>query len=122
MDAPGAHKVVGGIRAFWTFVFPINPQHSMSADYITAWPPAPSVADAIASGGGALWDVALWDVGLWADPGETVATDRLTKWQVVGRQGRAFSLQIQLTSGATYKLNTELIACDVAYTGGEVFA
>lgn len=122
MDAPGAHKVVGGIRAFWTFVFPINPQHSMSADYIAAWPPAPPVADAIVSGGGALWDVALWDVGLWADPGETVATDRLTKWQVVGRQGRAFSLQIQLTSGATYKLNTELIACDVAYTGGEVFA
>lgn len=121
MAAPGGYKTASSVRGFWRRQFPINPQHSVAVDYLHDFPVAPSAAASVSNDSGSLWDVALWDVALWASSLDSVDSATQDKWEVVGKHGRAFSVQIQMTSGATYKLPAELVAVDLTLTGGEVY-
>ena len=120
MGAIGALKVVNTIRGRWRTAFPINPQHTVNTDYKTiGFPSAPAVAE-LAGAGESAWDVSAWDVTPWGVNEDTTYIEQ--RWKTISAQGRSLACQVQITSGAPYRLSCELIAIDLSYNTGGVIA
>lgn len=119
LGAPAAFKVVGAVRGTFTFFDGFTPQFSIGENYRIEFPTAPN-ATISTNEEEAEWDAAEWDNSFWAADGNL--PDIYTKWQSVSGLGHAIALQLQITSGAAYKLDCEFVAADVTYTAGAVIA
>ena len=92
---------------------PFTPLQSVSTDYTTSVPTAPTAADGVES---SLWDEGLWDVALWDSGGSELALTLL--WQSQQASGFVMSPQIQVTSGSTSAPDCELVSFDIVWKEG----
>ena len=90
----------------------VTPQISVSVNYSVDLPSAPTAS---VQGGDTLWDVAEWDVDTWS-AGLTYAPR--PKWFSIGRTGKAFAMQAQVTSGSAVELNVELVTSTILFEQG----
>lgn len=112
LGSPASHKVALMGRATFISSMAFNPKISVSVNYGREFPSAPpSVTPSDAS----LWDSAVWDSAVW--DGASPAYVR-TQWVSLGRDGFAFSPQVQISSGAAVATDAELIAFDMLYQMG----
>ncbi len=113
-----AHKNITMARATFISKAPFTPKVSITTDYATTFPTAPS---AVADGGvSALWGTGVWGTSKW---GEGSAESALrstvsTRWVSVSKTGFAVAPQVQVTVGNNRKPDAELIALDVLYETG----
>lgn len=110
-----SHKVIHNVRETWAHSVPINPAHSVAVDYRPSFPAAPNAASSVTEGSSA-WDTSPWDTTPWSSEGQQLQI--YTDWSPVAAQGRAFGVQLQLTSAASYKLDCTLISVDVTFSAG----
>lgn len=98
----GPEKLATLARAFFRSSKNFVAQLSLSTDYRTSFPPAPSsVGNASAS----EWDTGLWDEAVWDEAG---SADVRLKWVSVTGMGDVFSPQVQMSFGTNFKPDVEL--------------
>lgn len=117
-----AFKAAHLVRGVFRHITPYEAQFSVAADYQPNFLVAPnSVLDT--GGTASAWDVAAWDVAAW-DEGDwasgTADWGVSSVWDGVSGQGHALAIQMQITSGAPYKLACELVSVDLVYSSGAV--
>ena len=119
LGAPGTFKVAQLLRTTWRASVPFGLNVSVATDYVPSFPAAPN-ASPIPGGLQASWDTAMWDQAAWADSDERRETT--SRWVNVAGQGRTLAVQFQVTSGASRKLDCELISADLSFQTGAVVA
>lgn len=117
LGAPGAFKVAHLVRGTFRHATPFASQFSVGVNYRPAFPAAPNTVIAT-EGVQADWDTATWDQDEWAS--ELADWQISEKWETVAGQGHALAVQMQITSGTSYKLLCELVSVDLVYAGGSV--
>lgn len=95
---------------------PFLPKMSIATDFNTDFPTPPNASQE-SSSGGAQWDASEWDVTPWG--GFTGKDKVLRKRTVVSGHGHVLAPQLQIVSGASFKLDCELISVDLHFTAGQ---
>ncbi len=123
LRTPAAHKQVSMARATLRSFFETLPKVSVASDYDTDFPTAPNAYTGAVTTA-ALFGSAIWGTSLFGDEGEGVGADQKTistRWRSVARNGFAIAPQLQVTMGASWRPDTEVVAVDIVYeTGGIV--
>jgi hypothetical protein len=118
LSSVGAFKQAHMVRGTFRHSTPFGPQFTVASDFRPRFGAAPN---AVNDPGyqSSQWDVAAWDISKWAaDFSDYTIREH---WDSVSAQGHALAVQLQITSGAAYKLDCELISVDLTYsTGGTV--
>lgn len=95
-----------------------NAKVSLSSNYNTQFPTAPSGAEADTTA--SVWDVDTWDGTLIWDAANTDMITISSSWKDAARNGFAHSPQLQIVSGSTVAPNVELVSIDVTFEAGGV--
>jgi len=100
------------------FISSVNfrPKFSIAVDYTADFPTAPN-AELVASTSNSAWDAVAWDVAEWGSYGERRST--VSDWYVVSGYGFALAVQLQITSGASAKLDCDLVSYDLGMIAGD---
>ena len=116
MGQEGFQKTVISAITRWTIASAINPQVSMSSDFLISLPSAPNAAANGAAAG--VWDSGLWDVSTW-DTGTTLYAYN-SGWVSINQTGFSHAPQVQLTMGNTVTPSAKLLLLSVLVETGEV--
>lgn len=116
LGSDGRFKQVSRLKQTWRFRTDFNSKVSIASDYANSFMDAPNVADVNAQNSSA-WDTSAWDVTPWSS-GEQAEYNIREKWGNVNGVGENFSIQIQITSGSSVKLDVELISLSLGYRVG----
>lgn len=90
-------------RGFFKSKTLFTSQLSVSVDYQSAFPAAPSSPSLVAVD---VWDSGLWDTAIWD---ATLYETATTNWEHVAGKGDAFSPQLQMSFGTTFKPDVEFV-------------
>lgn len=118
LDRPEALKQALIARGHYRLNTSFEPKLSVSTNYSRSFPAPPNAAadPEIAFG---VWDASAWDQSAWASEARERST--LSRRQSVAGHGQTLAPQLQITSGAEFKLDCELVAIEMTYsTGGTV--
>ncbi len=114
LGAISAYKAANMARAHFISDTIIRPKLSITTNYSTEFPFAPSAT--IASDND-VWDAGLWDAGIWDARG--VLNSRITRWFSVAGTGTTIAPQVQVTISQNVAPDIVLIAFDVNYSVGQ---
>lgn len=87
----------------------VEPKLSVMSDYIVSVPVAPSAAMA---GSASVWGTGVWGSAVWSAGRSQLVTQ---KWIPLGGAGYALAPCLQITSGNTIPLDTEIISIGLTY-------
>lgn len=111
---PAARKIAELSRATLLSSVDVSPIVSVEFDYSQSLPPYP---DAVIVPGGNQWDNAIWNQSTWdAESGSFIVQN----WVSVGGSGARMAPSVQLTSGSSIPLDSELVGVDVTYSVADI--
>lgn len=116
LRSPGSLKIVLNGRAFMRGPKEPSPTVNCQFDYVYN-PYQPGSAPVIA--GGSEWDVGIWGTSVW---GSGDILEDYNQWVSIGGSGYAVSPDVQITSGFTAPLDTELIRFEMTYDMGDILS
>ncbi len=114
LGSPMSIKVPANARLRCRGPYDVDVQMSMQFDYILDIPAVPSASQVPA---GSQWGVGLWGQAVWGQ-GTTLKIQQT--WQSVGGLGYAMAPCMQITSGATIPLDTEIIDLQITFDTGDI--
>lgn len=106
------------VRAIYKAGTSFRAKESLSANYTTNFPTAPSAATVSTTA--SVWDVDTWDGTLIWDAASTDMISVTSTWKDAARNGFSHSPQVQVVSGSATAPNVELVSIDVIYEAGGV--
>ncbi len=95
-----------------------NAKVSLSSNYNTQFPTAPTGAEADTTA--SVWDVDTWDGTLVWDAANTDMIQVSSSWKDAARNGWTHSPQVQVVSGSEVAPNVELVSIDVTFEAAGV--
>ncbi|MEM6602515.1 MAG: hypothetical protein AAF621_00540 [Pseudomonadota bacterium] len=120
LGTTGRFKETTRLKETWRYSTNFESKRSVATDYQNNFQDAPNVAAINAEGQGA-WDTSPWDTTQWGTDGQ--ASYKVKEdWGTVNASGENFSIQLQVTSGSSAKLDIELVSVDLGYRVGENLA
>lgn len=109
----GALKMVSQARATFLSATAINPQITVSTDYVISLPSNPTAPVVTPAPG--LWDIGRWDEAVWDDPNTTATYTSL--WASLGVTGYAIAPQIQMAGNG---LRSDMVEVTMTWTNAGV--
>jgi len=114
LGVPGIEKTVNQMRPIFESASPISPLVTATTDFSQEVSAAP---DAPADDGTEGWDIGVWDTAVWD---AEAASAIFQRWRAVGRTGRTFAPELQLSFNSTAAPSVELVAIDATFDVGAV--
>lgn len=114
LKSPGSLKIADMARAVFREGVPVSEKLTINVDFDETAPTAP---DATQVSGVSAWDSGVWGTATWGG-GTSVSTQQ--NWQSVGASGYALAPCVQVTSGNTVPLDTQLVRVDVTYNMADI--
>jgi hypothetical protein len=114
LRSPGSIKIAKMARAVLREGVPIAEKVSINVDFDTTLPAAP---DATVVSNVSAWGTAVWGVDTW---GKTLSLSTQQNWQAVGAAGYTLAPCVQVTSGDSVPLDTQIVRFDVTYDTADV--
>lgn len=117
MGSHGRFKEVTRIKDTWRWRNKFFTKKTVASDYVTKFssPPNTSNIDPYLEG---AWDVSPWDTTPWSENSRNEYKIQ-EKWGNVCGMGESLSIQMQVVSGGTSKLDIELISVDLGFRIGQ---
>lgn len=106
VGAPANRKIMRMGRCVLRSAYPVKEKLTARYDFDMTAPTAP---DAIIEGVAGLWGSGVWGSALWGQSAGEIVT---SQWKSMGGSGQDVSLCLQVSSGAVYPLDTEVIRID----------
>lgn len=120
LGSVGRYKEVTRMKEVWRYATDFTSKRSISSDYDNVFGDSPNISDVATDNEGA-WDVSAWDVTAW--PLNQQASYKIREeWGNVNGTGENFSIQLQVVSGNSTKLDVELISIDLGFRVGSNLA
>lgn len=114
LGAPLSIKLPKNCRAIFRGPYRVDHQLTIQFDYIVNLPPAPNATKVP---GSSRWGSVSWGQGRWGS-GSTLKIQR--EWGVAGGSGAVIAPCLQITSGDTAPLDTEIIDIQVTFSIGDI--
>lgn len=116
----GRYKEVTRLKETWRWRNEFFTKQSIGTDYVTNFGDPPNTSNIAGVVEGA-WDTSPWDTTPWS---ETVQNEyKISEyWGNVCGVGENFSVQLQVVSGGSTRLDIELISIDLGYRMGQNLA
>lgn len=116
MGAPANRKIAKNGRVIKRSKYSTKEKLTASFNFNMTPPPAPN---AVIDDAGGLWGTGIWGESIWGtDAGSIVTTD----WRSLGGSGQDMSVCLQITSGAIYPLDVEIVRIDATIDVCEVIS